>query len=174
MIKESIMPQNNQTNTLGRPSKLEQTLERAKAYLEGGYLENEEVIPTLAGLALYAHISRSTLYEYKKISGEFSDTLEAILALQETKLINKGLLGEFNPTLAKLMLANHGYSDRVKQELAGEIENKIPPALNIIIGECIHDLSDNELDLQEKLALLREERLNQQYQPPVLTITKTP
>lgn len=168
------MKQSNPIQPLGRPSKLEQALERAKTYLKGGYLENEEVIPTLAGLAWYAHISRSTLYEYKKISEEFSDTLEAILALQETKLINKSLLGEFNPTLAKLMLANHGYSDKVKQELAGEIENKIPPALNIIIGECIHDLSDDELDLQEKLALLREERVNQQYHQPVLTITKKP
>lgn len=167
------MKQSNPIQPLGRPNKLEQTLERAKAYLKGGYLEKEEVIPTLAGLAIYAQISRSTLYEYKKISEEFSDTLEAILALQEIKLINKGLLGEFNPTLAKLMLANHGYSDTIQQQI-NHHNSAQPPAINIMIGECIHDLSDDELDLQEKLALLREERLTQQHQQPVLTITKKP
>lgn len=31
---------------------------------------------------------------------------------QEVELINKGLKGEFNASIAKLMLANHGYSEK--------------------------------------------------------------
>ncbi|MDF7387072.1 DNA-packaging protein, partial [Proteus mirabilis] len=46
---------------------------------------------------------------------EFSDTLDGIMAFQEMKLINSGLAGDFNATITKLMLANHGYSE--KQEV---------------------------------------------------------
>ena len=34
-------------------------------------------------------------------------------------LLNKGLAGEFNATIAKLLLANHGYSDRQQHEVSG-------------------------------------------------------
>ncbi|CAQ85207.1 MULTISPECIES: DNA-packaging protein [Photorhabdus] len=105
-----------QTNQVGCPTKLnDELISRAKEYLYGGYVEHEAVIPSVAGLACYLDIARSTIYEYAKQSNEFSDTLEGILALQESKLINKGLVGEFNATITKLMLANHGYSD--KQEI---------------------------------------------------------
>lgn len=100
---------NKTTKHLGRPSKLTETLRQAKDYLQGEYLAHDEIIPSLKGLATYAKISRSSLYEYKKQSSEFSDTLEGILALQECKLINQGLTGKFNTTITKLMLANHGY-----------------------------------------------------------------
>ena len=43
---------------------------------------------------------------------EFLDTLELIKSRQEVELINKGLKGEFNASIAKLMLANHGYSEK--------------------------------------------------------------
>lgn len=161
------MLHNNPIPPTGRPSKLEQVLVQAKRYLHGGYLENEKIIPTLAGLASYTTISRSTLYEYKKQSEAFSDMFEAILALQESKLINKGLLGEFNPTITKLMLANHGYRNKVKQELTNNSQQA--PALTIVMSECISDLTDQELDLHEKLELLRGELPNQQS---VFTISK--
>lgn len=122
-------------NKIGRPSKLGECLIKAKEYLEGGYEEVGEVIPNIAGLACYLAVSRSTVYEYQKESKDFSDTLDAILALQESKLVNKGLLGDFNPTITKLMLANHGYSEKVQQELTGKDgKDLLPPALNIVIG----------------------------------------
>ncbi len=123
------------TKTMGRPSKLGECLIKAKEYLLGGYEAVGEVIPSKAGLACYLAVHRSTLYEYAKQSEEFSDTLEGILALQESKLINKSLSGEFNPTISKLMLANHGYSEKVQQELTGKDgKDLLPPALNIVIG----------------------------------------
>lgn len=120
---------------VGRPSKLGECLVKAKEYLEGGYEQVGEVIPNIAGLACYLAVSRSRVYEYKDKSEEFKDTFEAILALQESKLINKGLSGDFNPTITKLMLANHGYSEKVQQELTGKDgKDLLPPALNIVIG----------------------------------------
>ncbi|MBT0720436.1 hypothetical protein HGT70_03965 [Rosenbergiella collisarenosi] len=105
-------------NKVGRPSKLAESIEKAKEYLMGGYEAVGDVVPSVAGLACYLGISRSTAQEYAKDNAEFSGTLEAIKTLQENKLINKGLVGDFNPTITKLMLANHGYSDKA------EIDNK--------------------------------------------------
>lgn len=105
-------------NKVGRPSKLADSIEKAKEYLMGGYETVGDVVPSVAGLACYLGISRSTAQEYAKDNAEFSGTLEAIKTLQENKLINKGLVGDFNPTITKLMLANHGYSDKA------EIDNK--------------------------------------------------
>lgn len=104
---------------VGRPSKLGECMVKAKEYLEGGYEQVGEVIPNIAGLACYLSVSRSTVYEYQKESKDFSDILEAILSLQESKLLNSGLLGNFNPTITKLILTKHGYSD--KQEVSANI-----------------------------------------------------
>lgn len=110
-----------QSKQVGCPSKLtNELIAKAKEYLYGGYKENEcQVIPSIAGLACYLGIARSTVYEYGKqdsdLGREFSDTLDGIMAFQEMKLINSGLTGDFNATITKLMLANHGYSE--KQEV---------------------------------------------------------
>ena len=100
----------------GRKSKIKDTLKLGQEYLhKQGYIKNGEIIPSMAGLALYANCSRSSLYNYASSSKEFKDMLELIKARQEVELINKGLKGEFNASIAKLMLANHGYSE--KQEI---------------------------------------------------------
>lgn len=105
-------------NKVGRPSKLADSIEKAKEYLMGGYETVGDVVPSVAGMACYLGISRSRAYEYAKQSEEFKDTLDDIQTLQERGLVNKGLSGEFNATITKLMLANHGYSDKA------EIDNK--------------------------------------------------
>ncbi|WP_063657169.1 DNA-packaging protein [Candidatus Arsenophonus triatominarum] len=116
---------------IGRPSKLAMSLEKAKAYLMGEYKTVGDVVPNIAGLACYLNISRSTIYEWSSTNVEFSDIVEGILALQENKLLNSGLKGEFNPTIAKLMLSKHGYADKQETELSGknggaiETDNKI-------------------------------------------------
>lgn len=105
-------------NKIGRPSKFAESLTKANEYLMGGYETVGDVVPSVAGLACYLGISRVTAQAYARENEEFSCTLEAIKTLQENRLINKGLTGDFNATITKLMLANHGYSD--KQELTGK------------------------------------------------------
>ena len=99
---------------VGRPSQLDETLELAKSYLYGGYESVGEVIPSIAGLAGYAKKARKMIYDYAKASPEFSDIVEAILSLQESKLINNGLMGNYNSSITKLILTKHGYSDKVE------------------------------------------------------------
>ena len=75
-------------------------------------------LPSIEGLARYLGVSRDTLYEWAKEHEEFSDILEIVRAEQADRLINNGLAGDYNPTIAKLLLHKHGYSD--KTELTGD------------------------------------------------------
>lgn len=109
-------------NPVGRPSELQETLVKAKEYLFGGYEAVGEVIPSVAGLSCYTGKARQTLRDYGKQDAEFSTTLDAISSLQESRALNKGLTGEFNSTITKLLLANHGYSDKQEIEHTGKME----------------------------------------------------
>lgn len=111
--------QKENKNPVGRPSELLETLEKAKEYVMGGWETFGDVIPSIAGLACYTGKRRSTIYEYGNQSKEFSDILEGLLSMQENKLLNGGLKGFFNPTISKLILTKHGYSD--KQEVSAHV-----------------------------------------------------
>lgn len=86
---------------------------KAKGYIDN--LPSDQVIPSIAGLAVYLGVNRSTVYKWRDENQEFSDTLECLLDNQEVKAVNNGLTGDFNATITKLILANHGYSE--KQEI---------------------------------------------------------
>lgn len=104
-------------NPVGRPSLLTPELKaKAREYLFG-YEEQGDVIPSTAGLACWLGISKSSVHLYAQQDSDFSDTLDAIHAKQETLTLNKGMTGDFNSTIAKLVLANHGYSDKVQQDV---------------------------------------------------------
>ena len=136
---------------IGRPSKLADSIEPARKYLLGGYLELGDVVPSVAGLACYLAVSRSTIYEWAKPRGDFSDIVEGILALQENKLLNGGLKGELNPTIAKLLLAKHGYADKA------EVDNKSsdgtmtpqPTTIQLVPVEPKHEPDSSTADTSE-------------------------
>jgi hypothetical protein len=104
----------------------------AEKYLEE-YKDNSELIPSIAGLALYLGVSRSTvhLWATQEDKKEFSDTLEKIKARQEVLLLSGGLGGTMNSTITKLALANHGYSDKVDHASTdGSMSPKDPVTLD--------------------------------------------
>lgn len=114
------------SNEVGRPSGLTpELIEKAKEYLISGYKEIENIVPSIAGLGCYLGIGRSTIYEYKALSPEFSDTLDSIMMKQEMLLINGGLSQQFSGTITKLMLANHGYSEKVQTEAKVTVNNSL-------------------------------------------------
>lgn len=117
----------------GRPTEYKPAiLKKAKEYLEECQDENVQVVkqantekgyemydnklkvklPSVEGLARYLGVARSSIYLWAKDHPEFSDILEDILAEQADRLVNNGLSGDYNSTIAKLILTKHGYTDR--------------------------------------------------------------
>jgi len=75
-------------------------------------------LPTISGFSLEINFNESTMYEWAKNDESFSKSLEKIKTEQRKRLLNQGLSGNYNSTIAKLILAsNHGMSD--KQEISG-------------------------------------------------------
>ncbi len=73
-------------------------------------------LPTIEGFAEYIGVSRKSLYNWEKTYPLFASALERIRTAQLTRLINKGLSGDYNPIIAKLILSsNHGMKDRVDE-----------------------------------------------------------
>lgn len=87
---------------------------------ENGQLVQVKV-PTIEGLALYLRISRDTVYTWSKQYSEFSDIIEQLKLTQADRLINNGLSGSYNSTIAKVILTKHGYTD--KQEIEQKTEH---------------------------------------------------
>ena len=87
---------------------------KALEYIQGGY----DTIPSVVGLAVHLNVSKSTLYKWSEDGhGTISDTLERCNDKQHIMLVSKGLTSEFNPTITKLMLSNHGYSEKTATDI---------------------------------------------------------
>lgn len=118
---------------VGRPTEYtEEMLAKARAYLEVGYAEDER-IPSVAGLSRFLNIARSTIYDWasQEDKQDFSDILEQILAKQEYTLLNKAITGEFNSTIAKLVLSKQGYTEKTETDVTSGGE-KLNTVINII------------------------------------------
>lgn len=89
-------------------------------------------LPTIEGLAGFLGIHKDTIYEWEKIHSEFSDVINILRSNQARELINKGLSGDYNPIIAKLLLMKHGYTDKVENEHSGSVAWDV--TLNINAG----------------------------------------
>lgn len=97
---------------VGRPSKYNPAMqEQADAYLYG-WEDIGDAIPSRVGLCCFLGIDKTTSYDWEEKYPDFSHTCKAVEALQERTALNKGITGAFNSQITKLVLANHGYSDR--------------------------------------------------------------
>lgn len=120
----------------GRPTKLTSKIVKlASSYIESAQAADE--LPTIEGLAIYIGITRSTLYEWRKIDGaenkiaaKLSDILDDVDTHQAHQLINGSLRGFLNPTISKMMLSKHGYVEKneVDNSHKGEVvfTNDVP------------------------------------------------
>lgn len=116
----------------GRPTKYDDTiLDKTQDYINSCVDEYDEFhktrsdnsngydrlvkvnLPSVAGLAVYLRVSKSTIWLWAKDYPDFSDALDEIAVLQEKRLVDGGMSGEYNSTIAKLVLAtNHNYREK--------------------------------------------------------------
>ena len=102
---------------IGRPSKYDDAVQKIAEDYCDNYTNYGDVVPTVVGLALAMDVATNTVYNWaNEDNPDFLRIFTRVEQLQHKGLVNGGLLGDFNPAIAKMMLTKHGYSD--KQELA--------------------------------------------------------
>ncbi len=96
--------------------------------------DNGDVIPTVEGLSTFIDISRETIYTWakQKDKKKVSDTLEQIRKQQKQILLNSGLKGEFNSNITKLILHQHGLSDKVDTTVSGDEANPVKIKIEVV------------------------------------------
>jgi len=99
-------------------------------------------LPTIEGLAVHLRINRDTIYTWCQDHKEFSDIIEELKAKQADRLLNNGLSGDYNPTIAKVLLTKHGYIER--KELTGKDGKDLMP--KPLLGGLSNGISSNEGD----------------------------
>ena len=106
--------------TAGRPSSYNEEVQRlADEYVDGGWIELGDAVPSTVGLADFLDVAKQTLYNWRDTYPEFLATFSKIETKQHRSLITRGLTGDYNAAIVKLMLANHGYSEKTQTELSG-------------------------------------------------------
>jgi hypothetical protein len=131
-------------NLNGRPRKYkdQEICEKLNEYIkECGTKDN---IPTAEGFSVFAGITMDTVNRYsknKELYSQFSDAYRQLMALQAEILINKGLKGDYNSLITKLMLHNHGYTDKtqnnntnVNTEVEGDEDEPVEDKLQKVLG----------------------------------------
>ena len=106
----------------GRPTNLTKyVIQQAWDYVDG-FEAHGHAVPSVVGLCKVIGRARSTVYAWAEDEdNEFSDILRAVNENQELVTFNRALTGDYNASIAKLLLGKHGYSD--KQEIRAEVKD---------------------------------------------------
>lgn len=75
-------------------------------------------LPSIEGFATYLNVDRNTIYNWADENKDFLRALEKIEVEQKKVVLAKGLSGDYNPTIAKLILsANHNMREKVDSDI---------------------------------------------------------
>jgi len=94
-------------------------------------------LPTVEGYATFLGFARRTLFMWAKDEKDFAKALEKIKSAQKQKLVEGGLEGSYNATIAKLMLSgNHG----IRESFDATTDGK--PITNDFTDDQINKIGD--------------------------------
>lgn len=75
-------------------------------------------LPSLDGFCKFLNVSRNSLYRWREEHKEFRDATEAIIIEQKKRLIERSMSGDYNSTIAKLVLSsNHDMREKTEVEM---------------------------------------------------------
>ena len=115
----------------------DEVMQKALDYVNGGYKDLEQAIPTGAGLARHLGVVRKTLFNWRDYHEEFAFIMDSMNCEQEMSCINKGLKGDFNPQITKLILAKHGYHDKIDSNLTSSDGSMSPKDNSLAVLEAL-------------------------------------
>ena len=96
----------------GRPTKYKEEYCDLKKYLASCKAKGD--LPSICGYAVYLEVAEKTVENWGKKNKEFLRSLGKLLSISKQTLMNKGLKGKYNSTIAKLILSsNHGMRERI-------------------------------------------------------------
>lgn len=99
-------------------AKVEEYIESCVDEYDADTKQRKVRLPKIASLALRLGVSKETVNQWERLHPQFSEAVDKVRALQEERLSDEGLAGNYNPLLAKLHLAaNHGMADKVDQDI---------------------------------------------------------
>ena len=107
---------------MARPTLYNQeTVDKAWAYAKGEWeTVYDHAVPSVVGLCQAINRSRSVIYNWANdTEKEFVDILAYINEQQEIITFTRSLRGDYNATIAKLLLGKHGYHDKQDNTLSG-------------------------------------------------------
>lgn len=144
----------------GRPTKLTDVVRQlARSYVDeckdtvehfesdnGKHWETIRVkLPTMEGLARKLKIRRETVWAWSKEDEEFSNIVDDLMAEQADRLLQRGLSGEYNPTIAKLMLSGkHGYVEKTETDVTSKGEALAPQQLDPVTAAAFAKLMTDQ------------------------------
>jgi hypothetical protein len=109
-------------------------IEAAMAYINGGWADAGDPVPSIAGLACEIGVHRETLRLWgKDETNSFFGILSKIAEMQERELLKGGLSGGFNAPITKMMLSKHGYSDRIETDHTSSDGTMTPQVVERVI-----------------------------------------
>jgi hypothetical protein len=118
---------------VSRPTKYDKAIQKtAEAYVNNFRSMYGHQVPSLVGLARVLKVSKRVIYNWRDEHEEFMHTLEDINDQQHLELINNGLDSTFNTPITKLMMANHGYSDKIEQDLTSSDGTMKPVMIELV------------------------------------------
>ncbi|GAI03151.1 unnamed protein product [marine sediment metagenome] len=131
----------------GRPTKYKPEYS-TEDFLDG-YIKaclRKKMLVSLCGLACYVNVCEDTLQEWGKVHPKFSVSMAKINQISKNMLLNKGLISEYSPNMARFVLsANHGMAERT--ETKHDITEATATLLGLIDGSSKGKLpTDKELE----------------------------
>lgn len=117
---------------MARPTKYtKDTPSKVIAYLDD-FMGEGDAIPSIEGLADYLGITKPTIYDWEGTKPEFSYALAKVRDKQARMLLSNGLTGDWNASMAKMMLTHHGYVERSQVDSVSS-DGSMTPSDRIII-----------------------------------------